>query len=328
MLVIKRKTVVSMLVSLNRHLLTGLRIIHSGIVNFLRNFSLAIAAIAVMVITLTIVLFSIITNAAFGNTIAQITSQVDVSVYLKDSDTTAQTNTLLSQLKSLSNVKSVQYLDKALVLKQYEAQNASNQQLLNAISQTSNPLPATILIKPYDLNKISDIKTFLSKPNIANLQSNLPSYSGEREVAINRITHATNILREIGVVAVIAFTIVCALIIFNTIQMTIFNRRDEIQIMRLLGASKTFIRGPFIVESIIYGIVAAVLSVAIINAAFAAASNALQASSLGLLDIGYANSYFDNYFLKLLSIQLLIGVLIGVSSSYIATRRYLKFKVR
>ncbi len=317
-----------MLVIFKRRFITGLRIIHAGIVSFLRNFSLAVAAVAVMVITLTIVLFSIITNATFGNTIAQITSKVDISVYLKDSVSVTQTTTLLNQLKALPNVKSVKYLNKNTVLKQYEAQNSSNQQLLNAISQTSNPLPPTILIKPYDLNKISNIKSFLSQPNVAILQSNLPSYSGQREIAINRITYATDILREVGVVAVIAFTIVCALIIFNTIQMTIFNRRDEIQIMRLLGASKSFIRGPFIVESVIYGIIAAVLSVGIINAAFVATSGALQASSLGLLDISYANDYFDNHFLGLLIVQLLIGILIGVTSAYIATRRYLKFKTK
>lgn len=313
---------------MKRRFISGIRILHAGVVNFIRSFSLAVAAIAVMVITLTIVLFSIITNAAFGDTIAQITSQVDISVYLKDSDTSSQTATLITQLKSLNNVKSVQYLDKTAVLAKYEAQNASNQQLLNAISQTSNPLPATILIKPFDLNKISIIKTFLTKPNNFALQSNPPSYSGQREIAINRITHATNILRGIGIIAVIAFTVVCALIIFNTIQMTIFNRRDEIQIMRLLGASKTFIRGPFIVESVIYGVVAAVLSVGIINAAFVATSSALQASSLGLLDIGYANSYFDSHFLTLLGVQLAIGISIGIVSSYIATRRYLKFKIR
>ncbi len=317
-----------MLVIFKRRFITGLRIIHAGIVSFLRNFSLAVAAVAVMVITLTIVLFSIITNATFGNTIAQITSKVDISVYLKDSVSVTQTTTLLNQLKALPNIKSVKYLNKNTVLKQYEAQNSSNQQLLNAISQTSNPLPPTILIKPYDLNKISNIKSFLSQPNVAILQSNLPSYSGQREIAINRITYATDILREVGVVAVIAFTIVCALIIFNTIQMTIFNRRDEIQIMRLLGASKSFIRGPFIVESVIYGIIAAVLSVGIINAAFVATSGALQASSLGLLDISYANDYFDNHFLGLLIVQLLIGILIGVTSAYIATRRYLKFKTK
>lgn len=309
-------------------MITFWRIIHTGIVNFMRNITLAIAAIAVMVVTLTIVLFSVITNATFENTISQITSKIDISVYIKDSTTPEQTQALIKQIKAMPNVKSVTYLSKEAALKKYIAQNAGNQQLLTAISVTSNPLPATILIKPNDLNKIGDIKTFLSGPKIIVLQSDQPSYSGDRKEAIDKITHATNILREIGIVTVVVFTIICALIIFNTIQMAIFNRRDEIQIMRLLGASTNYIRGPFVVESTIYGILSAIFSVLIINAAFLASSSALEASSLGLLDINYANQYFDQHFLQLLGGQLILGILLGATSSTIATRRYLKFKTK
>ena len=313
---------------MKRHLITFWRIIQSGIVNFMRNIGLAVAAMAVMVVTLTIVLFSVITNATFSNTIAQITNKIDVSVFLKDSDTPAQTQTLITQLRKLPNVKSVSYLSKAQALVQYEQQNGGNQQLLTAISETANPLPATILIKPVDLNRIQDIKNFLSEPSITALQSDSPTYSGDREAAINKITHATDVLREVGVFAIVIFTVICALIIFNTIQMAIFNRRDEITIMRLLGASTSYIRGPFVVESAIYGILSAIFSVLIINGAFLAASNALQASSLGLLDINYANNYFDDHFLMLLAIQLMLGIVLGVVSSVIATRRYLKFKMK
>jgi cell division transport system permease protein len=313
---------------MKRKLLTFWRIIKTGSVNFVRNLSLAIAAMAVMVVTLTIVLFSLVTNATFKNTVTQITNKIDVSVFLSDSVTPAQTTQLLSQLKALPNVKSVQYLDKAQVLQQYEEQNASNKQLASAIGETSNPLPSTILIKTYNLNQIQSIKAFLVQPPISSLQSNAPSYSGDQETAINRITHATDILREVGIVAIIVFVIICALIIFNTIQMAIFNRRDEIQTMRLLGASTNYIRGPFIVESTIYGILSAIISVVIIEAAFVTASNALQASALGLLDISYSNHYFKGHFFQLLLIQIGLGIVLGAVSSLVATRRYLKFKTK
>ena len=301
-------------------IITLWRIIHTGIVNFIRNISLAVAAMAVMVVTLTIVLFSLITNATFSNTIAQITDKIDISVYIKDSVNPSQTQTLLKQIKALPDVKNVQYLTKAQALQKYEMQNAGNEQLLTAINETSNPLPATILIKPIQLDQIQSIKVFLSKSNISALQSDQPSYSGDRQTAIDKITHATDVLREIGIITVVVFAIICALIIFNTIQMAIFNRRDEIQIMRLLGASTGYIRGPFIVESAIYGILSAVVSVLIINTAFVAASSALQASSLGLLDIGYANRYFDGHFLELLTIQLVLGIVLGAASSVIESR--------
>jgi cell division transport system permease protein len=314
---------------MKRRSITFVRIVHAGTVNFIRNASLAIAAMAVMVITLTIVLFSLVTNATLTHTIDDIASKIDVSVFLQDSVTDAQAKQLVTQLKKQPNVGEVQYLDKDAALQQYIKQNANNQTLATAASLANNPIPATIIIKPQDLNHINDIKKFLTTDaNMALQTDGSPSYSGDRQKAIENITHATNILRKIGVVAVIVFAVVSALIIFNTIQMAIFNRRDELRIMRLLGAGTWFIRGPFIVESVIYGVLSAVLSVLIINSAFVASSGALQASSLGLLDINYASQYFADHFLGFLTFQLMVGIVIGAASSIIATQRYLKFKTK
>ncbi len=314
---------------MKRRLITLGRIVQAGILNFMRNISLAMAAMAVMVVTLTIVLFSLITNATFENTIAQITSKISVSVYLLDTTTDAQAKQLVHDLQKQPSVHKVQYLDKPHALQNYINQNKRNQNLVTAASEVGNPIPATIQISPRNLNEIQGIKTFLTTPDRSKLQTtDSPSYNGDRKQAIDNITHATNVLRKIGVVTVVVFAIICALIIFNTIQMAIFNRRDEITIMRLLGASTSYIRGPFVVESAIYGLLSAVFSVLIINSAFLASSTALQASSLGLLDINYANLYFDAHFWQLLLLQIAVGIIIGTVSSVIATRRYLKFKTK
>jgi cell division transport system permease protein len=313
---------------MNRKMITFSRIVQTGCVNFIRNAWLAIAAMAVMVVTLTIVLFSLITNATFANTIAQITDRIDISVYLKDEVNPSDKDQLLKGLRGLPNVKEVKYLSKADALENYKRQNANNPQLLSAISSTDNPLPATILVKPKDLNKIQDIKTYLAIDKNNKLQSDEPSYSGDRKAAIDKITHATNILRQVGIFAVLIFTVISVLIIFNTIQMAIFNRRDELTIMRLLGASTWYIRGPFVVENIIYGVFSAIMSVVIIKVLFIVASQALQATSLGLLDINYASTYFNSHVWILLTIQLTVGILIGAASSVVATQRYLKFKTR
>lgn len=312
---------------MRRRLITLERVFKTGLLNFIRNAWLAIAAMAVMVITLTIVLFSVITNATFTNTIQQITDKIDVSVFLQDSVTATQAQQLVGQIQHLPNVKSVTYLNKQQALDAYIKQNSNNPNLVAAATEAGNPIPATIRIKPIDLNKIEDIKNFLTKPDIAKLQtSGSPSYSGDRKKAIDNITHATNILREIGVVAIVVFALVSSLIIFNTIQMAIFNRRDELTIMRLLGASTWYIRGPFVVETMIYGIIASVISVILVGSLFTVASSTFQATSLGLLDIGYAGNYFRNYFWIILTGQIGIGILIGAVSSILATRRYLKFK--
>ncbi len=310
----------------NHFLITQWRIVKTGLQNFARNLTLAIAAIAVMVITLTIILFSLITSATFNNTVQQITDKIDISVYLKDDVGAQKREEVIDQFKALENVKSVEFVSKDQALEDYKKANQDKPDLLAAISQTDNPLPASLRVKPKDPNKIEEIRTFIESPDIKALQSDATSYSGERKDAIDNITSATRFFQTAGLVGVAVFAIVSMLIIFNTIRMAIFNRRDELQIMRLLGASTWFIRGPFVVETVVYGVIASILSVTICHFLFVVSSSTLGASSFGLLDINFASKYFSDNFLLILTGQLVIGILIGAVSSVIATQRYLKFK--
>lgn len=311
---------------LNHRLITQWRIIKTGAQNFVRNLTLAIAAISVMVITLTIILFSYITNIAFSSTINDLNSKIDISVYLKDDVTEEERSDLIADLQDIKNVLSVDYISKEKALEDYKKANESNLDLLLAISQTDNPLPASLRIKPVDVNKIDEIKAFLDRGDIRALQSDETSYSGDRKAAIDKITAATSFFQTAGVVGVAVFSLVSVLIIFNTIRMTIFNRRDELQIMRLLGASTSYIRGPFIVETVMYGIIAGLISVAIVETILSAIMFAFEGSTVLVLDVKLANDYFSKYFWLILTAQLGIGILIGAASSIIATQRYLKFK--
>ncbi len=281
-----------------------------------------------MIITLTIILFSLIANATFAHTLNQFTDKIDISVYLKDEVTEVQRGKLVSDLKKISNVRDVSYISKDMALETYKEANKDNLSLLLAISQTDNPLPMSLRVKLRDPDtaKVQPIINFLNQPQSLQLQSDKTSYSGDRKDAINNITRSTSFMRKAGVAGAIVFTLVSVLIIFNTIRMTIFNRRDELSIMRLLGASTWFIRGPFVVETVLYGIVSGIVSVLLLNVLFEVSASAFGASSLGLLDIKYANDYFASHFWLILIVQLVLGILIGAASSIIATRRYLKFK--
>ncbi len=314
----------------HRRLITFSRVLVTGLTNFLRNAWLAAAAMAVMVVTLSIVLFSVITSATFNNTIAQINDKIKISVYLNDSVSREQASDLMAELQKLPSVRDVSYVSKDQATAEFRAEHEQSKDLLQAITQVGSPLPASIKITPTDTSNITPIKTFLDKPDNIAMQDPQAgtSYSGDRKQAIDKIAHATNVLRQAGVVAVVVFAVISVLIIFNTIQMAIFNRRDELTIMRLLGASTWYIRGPFVVESTVYGIISALISIGLIELLFIASSSALQASSLGLLDINYANAYFHTHFWLLLALQLLVGILIGAASSIVATRRYLKFKTK
>lgn len=313
---------------LKRKLITLERIIKTGAVNFVRNISLSVAATAVMTVTLTIVLFSFIANATFNNTIAQINEKIDISVYLKDDVTDQQTDDLMAQLEGLDNVKSLRLITKEEALENYQKDNQNNLELMLAISQTDNPLPATIQIKPVDPVKNEDIRSVIESPENKQLQSNETSYSGDRKEAIDKITNATTFFTRAVIVGIVIFAVISVLIIFNTIQMAIFNRRDELTIMRLLGASNWYIKGPFIVETIMYGVVSGIISVALCNALFLVQAQAFDSNSLGLLDIKYASQYFSDNFWPFLGMQLVAGILIGAISALIATHRYLNLSSR
>lgn len=309
---------------MKREFITLNRVIRSGCINFVRNLSLSVAATAVMVVTLTLVLFSIIANATLNHTIEEINQKIDISVYLKDSVTEQQRNKLIDEVRQLPNVENVEFISKDQVLEDYREQNQGNLDLLLAISQTDNPLPATVQIKPKDPVKINDIKAVLEKPEYLELQSDETSYSGDRKEAIDKISNATAFFRQAVLAGVIVFAIISMLIIFNTIQMAIFNRRSELRIMRLLGAKPWYIRGPFIVETMIYGILSAIISIGLCNFLFALQSRAFDASSLGLLDIRYSNEYFARNFWLFLLMQLAAGMAIGAISALIATKKYLR----
>ncbi|MDB5182274.1 MAG: rane protein of unknown function [Candidatus Saccharibacteria bacterium] len=311
---------------MRRKLTTLWRIFLGGTNNFVRNAWLSAAAMAVMIITLTIVLFSVIANATFSYTVQTIRDKIDISVYLKDDVTDTRRNGLITDLKKIQNVRAISYISKDQALKNYININKDNVDLQVAINQTDNPLPASLQIKLNDPDHIESIKTYLEKPEIKALQSDETSYSGDRKEAIDKIAKATSFIRKAGIVGVIIFAFISVLIIFNTIQMAIFNRRDELSIMRLLGAGKWYIRGPFLVESFLIGVSSAVVSIVMCNAVFSVANSTLNASSFGLLDITYASKYFAMHFWNIVGAQLLLGIIIGVGSSFVATQRYLRMK--
>lgn len=309
---------------MNRKLTMLWRVFLGGLLNFIRNAWLSAAAMAVMVVTLSIVLFSFIANATFSHTIADIRSRIDVSVFLKDEVTDAQRNELVGKLNGIENVRGVTYVSKEQALADYIELNKDNIDLQLAISQTDNPLPASLRIKLYNPDIIDQLRAFLDQEDIKNLQSDETSYSGDRKEAIDKIAKATTFIRQAGIAGVIIFAAISVLIIFNTIQMAIFNRRDELNIMRLLGAARWYIRGPFLVESMLIGILAALISVGLCRGIFTVASGTLGASSFGLLDINYSGEYFSEHFWPILGVMLSLGIFIGVTSSFIATQRYLR----
>lgn len=301
-------------------MITLWRIIQAGGRNFLRNAWLSTAATAVMTITLILMTFSFISNSALSSTIKNVTDKIDVTIYLIDAATTDQVNQLKKQIAALPNVQSVQYGSKADALNEYRKQNAGNAKLLEALNETDNPLPAKLRIEVKDPNNLASISSFINQPNIKALQSDPPNYSGQRKTTIDKIVHLSQFFKRTSLVASLVFVVISVLIIFNTIRMAIFTRRSEIEIMQLVGATNWFIRGPFLVEAALYGIIAAVLALIFCYSILLAGADKLS----NYIDIFSTVNFLRHSTLLVVMAELVTGIVIGTIASIFAMSRHLK----
>ncbi len=299
-----------------------LRILKAGGRNFTRNAWLSAAATAVMTITLTLIVFSYITNSALTSTVKSVTDKIDVSLYLADSTTPDQIQGIKDKLTQTGNVDSFIFISKADALAKYRRDNKSNDKLLQAISEADNPLPASIQIKAKDPRKINVLADIAGRSDVRPLLDKTApvSYNEKNKKTIDRIVSISNFIRTAGLIGSVIFIIISTLIIFNTIRMAIFTRRDEIEIMKLVGATKWFIRGPFIFEAALYGIFAAIIALALSYSLLLEGAPKLGA----YIDVNSTIAFFRHYPLLIVSIEIVIGVMIGTFSSLLAMSRYLK----
>lgn len=308
---------------MRRKWITLLRICRYGFSNFSRNAWLTTAATAVMVVTLTLVLSTFLARMIFADTITKIREKIDVSVYLKDEITEGERAGLENAIKSVPIVTSIDYISKEEAREAFKEQNKAYFEQLQALGELgdTNPFPASLRVHTKDPNRLEEINAVISKPEYEDLQSEKASISGERKAAIDNIARAAQFSEFAGLGASIVFVTLSIMIIFNTIRMAIFNRRDEIEIMKLIGAEKSFIRGPFIVEASLYGIFAAIASISLIYMGLLVA-----APQLANYDIEVAPTveFVTRWPILIFGAQLLTGVLIGIISSLLAMRRYLK----
>lgn len=308
--------------SMRRKWITFTRIIRYGLNNFSRNAWLSVAATVVMVITLSVILGAFTLRMIFADTISQIRQKIDVSIYLKDEVTDLQREQFISAIKTVPIVTSIDYITKDQAKEAYVQQNKAYYERLQALGELdSNPLPASLRVKTNDPNKLSLINDLINQDQYKALQGETASISGERKAAIDNIAKVSQFTEIVGLVASVFFVIISIMIIFNTIRMAIFNRRDEIEIMKLIGAEKSFIRGPFIVEAALYGFLAAIVSIIIMYFGLLAAGPALANYEI---EINPTITFFTTWPILIVLVQIVVGIAIGILSSLLAMRRYLK----
>lgn len=307
-----------------RQWLTFVRMCRYGVNNFSRNAWLTIAATAVMTITLLIVFMTMSARQVLVDTVSQIKEKVDMSIYLQADTTQEEADAVKTELMKLSSVRKVSYVSAAQAREDNANNNKDNIDVLNAIKEATNKLPSTLRINLNDINDTTQLDEFV-KTNVV-LKAHIdpdraPSFAGERRDAIQNIGRWVGFAEKVGLAASAVFVVISSLIVFNTIRMAIFNRKEEIQMMKLIGADRSFIRGPFVVEAIVYGFIAAII-------ATGAGIAILYSSSEKLLSYGVVVQptidFVTNYLAIVLLVMILIGGAIGVLSSLFATRKYLK----
>lgn len=307
-----------------RQWITFMRMIRYGINNFTRNAWLTVAATAVMTITLLVIFMTVAAQNILSNSVASISEKVDMSIYLQPETTADQAEAVSRDLRGLSNVREVEFISSEEARERAAQENKRDDQVLNALNEATNRLPATLRISLYDINDTSQLDSFV-KDNQP-LQEHIspdrdPSFAGPRRDAIQNIASWTVLAQRIGLVMSAVFVVISSLIIFNTIRMAIFSRKDEIQMMKLIGADRRFIRGPFVVEAIVYGFIAAVVATGIGYGIMVFLDGRL--TSFGV-DVATSIDLLTNYIGLVVLVMIMLGALIGTVSSLLATRRYLK----
>ena len=307
-----------------RQWLTFARMCRYGINNFSRNAWLTIAATAVMAITLLIVFVTLAARNVLVDTVGEIRDKVDISIYVKTGTSDEDVKTIQSDLEDLSSVKRVRYISPEEARSNFAVANKQDASTLDALNEATNQFPGTFRINPLDINDTSELQNFAktSETLKKNIDPNRePSFAGDRKSAIENIGRWVQFAQTAGMVASVVFIAISSLIVFNTIRMAIFNRKDEIQMMKLIGADRSFIRGPFVVEAVVYGVIAAAVATGLGIATLYASSDKLL--SYGV-NVQSTIDFISIYIIPVILAMALLGAVIGSVSSLFATRKYLK----
>lgn len=307
-----------------RQWLTFVRMCRYGINNFSRNAWLSLAATAVMTITLLVVFVSFSARNVLLDTIGVIRDSVDMSIYLKTDTKQQDAEAIKAEVAKLSTVKKVRYVTPAEARDEYASDNKHSDSTLSALNEATNQFPGILRVNIVDIDNPAQLDEYVKSSSL--LKQHItpdrePSFSGERRLAIQNIARWVSFAERIGIGASILFVAISSLIVFNTIRMAIFNRKEEIQMMRLIGADRSFIRGPFIVEAVFYGFISAIIATGLGIALLYTSKDKLIENDVAIQSTIDLVTIYGGL---VLLVMIAIGAVIGIISSLLATRRYLK----
>lgn len=299
------------------------RIIISGYRNFTRSGFTSISSIFIMTITLFFITSLIFVQAALNSSLSDIKEKVDVTVYFVSGTDEASIMNVESTLKNLSEVKDITYTSQDQALTDFKEKHSNDYLTLQALDELDqNPLGASLNIKAKDPSQYESIANyFKSEGTLSSDDLNIIDKIdyNQNKVVIDRLTAIISGAQKLGFVVSLILILISILITFNTIRLIIYMSREEINVMKLVGAGSRYIRGPFIVSGILVGIISSVLTILL----FIPISIWLGNQMTDFIGINLYTYYKAN-FLQLFIIMLGSGITIGVISSTFAIHKYLK----
>jgi cell division transport system permease protein len=302
--------------------LAGWRALKLGLSNFRRNKFLSIATILVMAVI--IFIFNVILAIQFvsNQALQALSERVDIVVYLHNDISLYDANRLREDISEIGGVTKVKYTSREEALEIVGKTHPKTAEFLKKFN-LSNPLPPSLSIVTSSPEDYEKIQQYLEQPDNRNLMSSLitEGYGGENIVisaVAKNISGINSFVRQIIFWMVLVFVLGGTLVVINAIQLTIFTRKNEIYIMRLVGATPNFIRMPFVFEGVLYGVFAVLLSFIILGLL----GNSIRLEDGTIWEL-YGNLRLDRVFVA----ELAITTVLAVISSFAAVQKYLKGKL-
>lgn len=310
------------------------RIIRSGFINFWRNGFLSFSA--VVVITLSLLIFGgLIFGSAFGRALLkEVKNKVDINVYFVLDTQETDILSLKKVIESLPEVDKVEYVSREQALVDFREKWKDNTSILQGLDEIGeNPFPAVLNIKAKEPSQYSGIANFLdskssfSKSGVSIVEK--VNYN-QNKLIIDRLGRIIPAVEKTGTILAIIFVLVAIVITFNTIRLIIFTAKDEISVMKLVGASNLYIRGPFVISGIMYGVFSGAFTLVLMGAlAYYSDSIIIKFAGIqGAQDFSLLMNVFSSYFLSNFAQIFIIimgsGIVLGAVSSYLAVKRYLR----
>jgi cell division transport system permease protein len=300
------------------------RILRTGFFNFWRDTTVTLASVLIMTVTLLVIGLISFSSAILDTTLNELKNKIDINVTFITSAKEEDILNIKHSVESLPEVLLVTYVSRDEALALFKERHSSDQAILSALDELGeNPLGGVLNIRAMDPSQYASVAEFLEGDNVLS-SAGFPIIDRvnyfQNKIAIDRLTKVIASADWLGFVAMLFLGVISVLIALNTIRLTIYLARDEISVMRLVGASTTYIRGPFVVVGVIYGVVAGVLTLLLLLPITYWLGGATKDFFVGF----NLFSYYLRHFLEIAFIIIASGVFIGALSSTLAIRKYLK----